>query len=47
MLYVEFQWQKTCKELMKWKAKTDNRLTEIMDSLKNLQVYIQDLMGFI
>lgn len=29
--------EKTCKELMKWKAKTDNRLTEIMDSLKNLQ----------
>jgi len=32
---------------MKWQAKTDHRLTEIMDSLKNLQVYIQDIMGFI
>jgi hypothetical protein len=40
MFYLEFQWQKTCKEFMKWKATTDHRLTEIIASVKNLQVYV-------
>jgi hypothetical protein len=40
MFYLEFHWQKTCKEFVKWKAITDHRLTEIIASVKNLQVFV-------
>lgn len=56
MFSVELPWQETYKDFVKWKAMTDHRLTEIINSLKGLQVsrkYItisvssfQDLIGF-
>lgn len=38
MFYVELLWQETHKEFVKWKAITDHRLTEIVNSLKSVQV---------
>ena len=35
---VELLWQETHKEFVKWKFMTDHRLTEIMTSLKDVQV---------
>lgn len=36
--HVDSHWQETHKELVKWKAMTEQRLTWIMTSLKGVQV---------
>ena len=38
MLCVELHCQETHKEFVKWKAAIDHRLTEIMASVKDVQV---------
>ena len=38
MFCFELLWQETHKESVKWKFMTDHRLTEIMTSLKDIQV---------